>query len=70
LTREKISCLGQFLSWFMKQKGLTYEQIEEKYRKQFPQDEQHKFEEIIQSASRANPNVFEKFVSKLTGTAH
>lgn len=69
MTRDQISYVGAFLSWFMKQKGLTYEQIEDKYTKQFPHDELQKFEEIIKSASRANPNVFEKLVAKITGTA-
>jgi hypothetical protein len=69
MTREQISYLGAFLSWFMKQKGLTYEQLEDKYEKLFPQSEIDKYEEIIKSASRANPNVFEKFVSKVTGVA-
>lgn len=69
VTREQISYLGQFLSWFMKQKGLSYEQIEEKFRKQFPASEQQKFEEIIASASRANPNVMNKLIGKVTNTA-
>lgn len=69
MTREQISYLGAFISWFLKQKGLTYEQLEDKYEKQFPQSELSKYEAIIKSASRANPNVFEKFVAKVTGAA-
>lgn len=69
MTREQISYIGRFLSWFMKQKGLSYAQIEQKYAQQFGQDELGKFQEIINSASRSNPSVFSKLVAKLTGTA-
>ena len=65
--REQISPLGRLLSWFLKQKGLSYQQIEEKYAKAFSKDEQELHFKIIESASRSNPSVFGKLVSKLTG---
>jgi hypothetical protein len=66
MVRDKISYFGYLLSWFLKQKGLSYEQITEKYRLQFDQDAQGRHMAIIESASRANPSVFDKLVHKLT----
>lgn len=63
--RTKISYLGLALSWFLKQKGLSYSQIEEKYAQQFGKDQQAMHLKIIESASRANPSVFNKLVHKL-----
>ena len=69
MVREKISYFGGLLSWFLKQKGLSYEQITEKYRVEFGEDVQGRHLEIIASASRANPSVFQKLAHKLTGLA-
>ncbi|WP_413663997.1 hypothetical protein [Microbulbifer sp. CNSA002] len=59
-TREKISYLGQLLSWFMKAKGLTYEQIEEKYRSEFTESEKEMHRAIVESASRSNQDLLGK----------
>ncbi|MCO1336034.1 hypothetical protein MO867_17015 [Microbulbifer sp. OS29] len=59
-TKEKISYLGQFLSWFMKAKGLSYAQIEEKYRKDFTDSEKELHQNIVQSASRSNKDLVGK----------
>lgn len=60
-TRQKISYIGLFLSWFMKQKGLTYEQIQVKYEKEFSEDERRGHQMIINSAARSNQNLLGKF---------
>jgi len=66
-TREQISYCGYFLSWFMKQKGLTYTQIQAKYALEFSQDERLGHKKIIESASRTNKNLQDKFVTALVG---
>jgi len=66
-TREQISYSGYFLSWFMKQKGLTYTQIQAKYKQEFSQDERLGHKKIIESASRTNKNLQDKFVTSLVG---
>lgn len=72
-TRGEISYIGHFLSWFMKQQGMTYEQIDAKYKIKFADDEKMKHKQIIESASRTNKNLVEKFssslVSKIKGPA-
>jgi hypothetical protein len=64
--RKKISHLGYFLSWLLKQKGLSYEQIYKKYQLTYGADEQQLHMEIIKSASRANPSVLNKLIDKLS----
>ncbi|MCO1334573.1 hypothetical protein MO867_09505 [Microbulbifer sp. OS29] len=59
-TREKISYLGQLLSWFMKAKGLSYAQIEEKYRNDFTDSEKELHRTIVESASRSNQDLVGK----------
>ena len=59
--REKISYLGLFLSWFMKQEGLTYAQVQAKYERDFSLSERAKHMKIIQSASGTNKNLLGKF---------
>jgi len=63
--RQKISSFGYVLSWFLKQKGLSYQQIFAKYRLDFSEGDQQLHLKIIESASRANPSVFWKLVGKL-----
>jgi hypothetical protein len=62
--RKKISCLGRLFSWFLKQRGLSYKEIEEKYKKEFVGDDQGIYWEIISSAARTNPDLFNKFIGK------
>lgn len=69
VVRGEISYFGGLLSWFLKQKGLSYEQITEKYRVEFGEDVQGRHLEIIASASRANPSVFQKLAHKVMGLA-
>jgi hypothetical protein len=67
VVRGEISKIGYLLSWFLKQKGLGYEQIYAKYAKAFTRNERALHLAIIDSASRANPSVFDKLTSKLWG---
>lgn len=64
-TRESISKLGVFLSWFMKQEGLSYNQIKAKYANSFTISEIEVHKKIIQSASRANHDLLSKFYNTL-----
>ena len=64
-TRAAISYSGLFLSWFMKNKGLTYVQIQAKYEREFPDDERKMHLKIIESAARSNPNLFAKLFDTL-----
>ena len=61
-TRELISYYGQFLSWFMKAKGLTYSQIQAKYLKDFSARELEMHKKIIESASSPNKDLLNKFL--------
>ncbi|WP_445359271.1 hypothetical protein [Microbulbifer sp. ANSA005] len=67
-TREKISYLGQLLSWFMKAKGLTYAQIEEKYRSEFTESEKELHRAIVESASRSNQDLVGKLWKSICKT--
>ncbi|MFZ5600985.1 MAG: hypothetical protein ACOY7J_00905 [Pseudomonadota bacterium] len=60
-TREMISYVGLFLSWFMKQKGLSYEQIQAKYIKEFSVSEREGHLKIIESAAGSNSDLMGKF---------
>ena len=60
-TREMISYVGLFLSWFMKQKGLSYEQIQAKYLKEFSVSEREGHLKIIESAAGSNSDLLGKF---------
>ena len=60
-TREAISKLGLFLSEFMKAKGMTYEQLQVKYQEVFDRNEIAGHQAVIESASRSNPQLLDKF---------
>lgn len=60
-TRSQISHVGYLLSWFMKQKGMTHAQIQAKYQQDFEDDELNLHKKIIESASRSNKNLTDKF---------
>jgi methylphosphotriester-DNA--protein-cysteine methyltransferase len=64
-TRSSISSVGYLLSWFMKQKGMTYEQIQAKYQQEFKDDEVKLHQKIVESASRSNKNLTDKFTQTL-----
>lgn len=64
-TREKISYYGLFLSWFMKNKGLSYGQIQAKYNKVFLEDSIELHRAIIQAASRSNDDLYKKFIDTI-----
>lgn len=64
-TREEISYFGLFLSWFMKAKGLTYQQIQAKYEIDFSGSEKDLHKTIIAAASRSNNNLLGKFYNTL-----
>lgn len=65
-TREKISYFGYFLSWFMKNKGLSYEQIQAKYSKDFAEGDIALHKKIIEAASRSNNDLFKKFIGTIS----
>jgi hypothetical protein len=58
--REQISYLFLAVSYIMKQKGLSYDELEAKFAMKFPDCEIKKFQAIIESAARSNPNLFNK----------
>jgi predicted transposase YbfD/YdcC len=60
-TRDEISAVGYFISSFMKQKGVSYAQIKAKYEKEFSESEKLGHLKIIESASRSNKNLVDKF---------
>jgi hypothetical protein len=61
--RGEISYLFLGVSYVMKQQGLSFAEIEAKFAKAFPDCEIKKFQAIIDSAARSNPNLFRKAVS-------
>lgn len=65
--RKKISNLGYLFSWFLKQKGLSYEEIEKKFSTDFNEDKKEAYLSIIASAARSNPDLYKKFFGKITG---
>jgi methylphosphotriester-DNA--protein-cysteine methyltransferase len=64
-TRAAISRLGLFLSQYMKEEGMTYAQLQQKYEAEFSKDELAGHQQIIASASRVNPNLLYKYVQTL-----
>ncbi|MDK2126630.1 hypothetical protein [Parachitinimonas caeni] len=75
-TRAKISGVGLMLSSFMKEKGLSIEQVQEKAISKLQKRGNAEptvsdiSREMIQSASRANQDLVGKLVKTLTGQGH
>jgi len=64
-TRAAISRLGLFLSRYMKEKDMTYAQLQQKYEAEFSKDELAGHRQIIESASRSNANLLNRYVQTL-----
>ncbi|WP_137935835.1 hypothetical protein [Chitinivorax sp. B] len=75
-TRAKISGVGLMLSSFMKEKGLSIEQVQEKAISKLHKSGNAEptvsdiSKEMIQSASRANQDLVGKLMKTLTGSGH
>ena len=64
-TREAISGVGLYLSWFMKQEGMSYQAIQAKYERDFAEDERRGHMKMIESAARSNSALLSKFYASI-----